>query len=330
MDVLGGAAICRGPRNLLADGCIGVPIGITVEGANILTRTLIVFGQGALRCHPRLGRLLAAAGRGRWEQARALAGFLGGMAVNGLRTGWLAATRGRLVRVPAKAPATRWWRRLARASARFAWTADLALAALGPAIKRREQVSGRLADALTWLIASAAVLRRFEAEAGEDSKRREEDRPLLDWCAAHALSRVQQALEGVCRNLGGRGAGRAIGLWLRGPGLWGLRLDPIAAPPSDRLGAEAAAAITRPGARRDRLIAGLPAGAGRGEALARLEEAFLLAARAEAAEAGTVEAAAALAAAEAARAAVIAADAFDPEDYFPAVAVAPAPATVEV
>lgn len=284
MDVLGGAGISLGPRNLMARGWIGAPIGITVEGANILTRTLIVFGQGALRSHPHARDLLRAAEAGETGRflrvlARQALSLLGQL----VRVPWLSLTRARFVRSPVPGEAARWWRRLAWASASFALLADLALLGLGGDLKRRGKLSGRFADALSWIYFTFAVLRRFEAEG-----RRPEDRPLLDWAAGECLHRADRALHAILESFepSVRGLGW-IGRITRGPAALWSRLAPIARAPSDRLGGRVAAVLMEPGARRDRLTAGifLPSheddADGRVEPLALLEKAFELAVEAE-------------------------------------------------
>ena len=282
MDVLGGAALCRGPRNLLAAGHLGAPIGITVEGANILTRTLIIFGQGALRGHPyALGEVHAledgdapALRRALWKHARF---FLG----NVVRAGVLGATRGRLVRAQVPGPAGRAWQKIAWASARFAVLTDLALLALGSRLKRRQKLAGRFADVLSWLYLALCALRRFEAEG-----RREEDLPLLRWSVEYALSRIQTAFEGIFRNFEGPAAPL-----LRHFGAWWCRTNPVGHPPSDALGAQAAATLRRPGAQRDRLTADVYLPTDPAQALGRLERAFLLNTAEGAPEDGEAEAA---------------------------------------
>ncbi len=267
MDVLGGAALCLGPRNLLARAHIGAPIGITVEGANILTRTLILFGQGAIRCHPWVHREMEALeaddGKG---LRRALLGHAWFFLRNVARSFSLGLTRGRLVRSPVGGPTARYYRKLAWASARFAVLTDLALLTLGSRLKLREKLSGRFADALSWMYLGFCALRRFEAEG-----RRAEDLPLVKWAAEHALTRIQTAFEGIYANFGG-----PLGGLLRLCGPW-CRLNPVGTPPSDRLGAEAADVLRRPGQQRDRLTAGLFLPEKPDEPLARLERAFLLA-----------------------------------------------------
>jgi acyl-CoA dehydrogenase len=266
MDVLGGAALCRGPRNLMAQAHVGAPIGITVEGANILTRTLILFGQGAIRCHPWVHREMEAleANDGK-ALRRALLGHAAFFVRNVARSFLLGLTRGRLARSPAAGPTAGYYRRLAWASARFAVLTDLALLTLGSRLKLREKLSGRFADVLSWMYLGFCALRRFEAEG-----RRAEDLPLVRWAAEHALSRIQTAFEGIYANFGGPLA------WLLRLRVPSIRLNPVGAPPSDRLGAEAADVLRRPGPQRDRLTAGIFVPVDQDEPLARLERAFLL------------------------------------------------------
>ena len=288
MDVTAGAGLCLGPRNLLARGWTGAPIGITVEGANILTRTLIVFGQGILRSHPRMLGLLRAAESGTVRSfRRALLGFAGSVVAGVVRAKWRSLTRGAFVRVPPRERAdasvrprllAAEWRRLARASSTFAALTDLALLSYGGALKLKGKQSGRFADALSWMLFATCALRRFEAE-GE----RDEDLPLARWAAAEGLSRADRALHEILTQLEG-----PFGWILRGPvALWS-RMNPISRPPGDRLSAAVAEAIRRPGSLRDRLTAGLylppftaaePAD-GR-EPAALLEEAFRRATEAE-------------------------------------------------
>jgi len=269
MDVLGGAAISKGPHNLLADAHIASPIGITVEGANILTRTLITFGQGVMRCHPYARRELEAVAAGdRSSLLKALAGH-GGFLLRGcLRTLGLSVTRGRLKRAPVSGATAGYHRKLAWASSRFALLTDLALVTYGAQLKRKGQITGRYADALSWMYLGFAALRRFEAEG-----RRKEDLPLVQWAAETSLQRIQEAFEGIYRNLEAPFAG----LWLRSLPLLALRLNPLSRGPSDRLIRRAARRLTLPGEARDRLTPGLCL---EGPGIERLERAFETAQRA--------------------------------------------------
>ena len=252
MDVMGGAAICLGPRNLMARGHMGAPIGITVEGANILTRTLILFGQGAIRCHPYVqNEMRALEAEDAKELRKALLGHAGFFLKN--------LVRARLPgRSPVAGPTAVYYRKLARASARFALLTDLALLSLGSRLKKREKLSGRFADVLSWMYLGFCALRRFEAEG-----RRPEDLPLVRWSVEHALSRIQTAFEGIRQNF-------------EGPLRILIPRGRIGAPPGDRLGGEVADVLRKPGEQRDRLTAGSFLPADPEEALARLERAFVL------------------------------------------------------
>jgi acyl-CoA dehydrogenase len=273
MDVLGGAGIMLGPRNLMARAWIGAPIGITVEGANVLTRTLIAFGQGALRCHPWTQRELAAVERG---STRALLRALLGHAVHLVRNlagaTLLGLTRGRLARSPVDGPEARHWRRLAWAAARFGLWADLALVALGPKLKREGRIAGRLADMLGWMLVATATLRRFATDG-----RPAADRPLVDWAVAESFHRYQRAFEGLLINLAIPG----LGWLLRGPVSWWARLSPLGKPPADRLGSAVATLLQTPGEARDRLVAGTYVPADEQAPLRRLEIALVAAHRAQ-------------------------------------------------
>jgi acyl-CoA dehydrogenase len=272
MDIMGGAGLCLGPRNLIAKGHLGAPIGITVEGANILTRTLIIYGQGAIRCHPYTQReIQALAGGDASALAKALLGHLGFFLRNLVREAVLSLTHGALAAAPVADPTARYYRRLAWASARFAVLSDLALVSFGPRLKIRGKLTGRFADALSWMYLGLATLRRFEAEG-----RRGEDRPLVQWALGHSLDRIQAAYDGILRNF----EGRTLGALLRGPAALWSRLNPIGAPPSDGLGSRLARILMTPGSQRDRLTEGIFLPTDPTEALGRIERAMSLGAEA--------------------------------------------------
>ena len=268
MDIQGGAAISRGPRNTLAHGYTGTPICITVEGANILTRTLVIFGQGAIRCHPyALHEIEALAQDDLKRFDKNLWGHIGHVAKNGVRAVLLGLSRGRLASAPVTGPAARYWRRLAWGSARFAFWADVAMGTLGGNLKRKEKITGRFADAFSWLYLGAAVLRRFEAEG-----RKQEDLPLLQWSMEHAFMRMQTAFEGLFQNLEVPGLTWA----LRGPLTWLTRLFPLGLGPSDRTGGKIARMLLSPSAQRDRLTPAMHVPTDPQSALGRLERALQL------------------------------------------------------
>ncbi len=269
MDVLGGNAISRGPRNLLAHAYAATPIAITVEGANILTRTLMIFGQGAIRCHPyALEEILAAESGDVARFDRALWGHIGHVVRNGARALVLSVTRGALAASPTGGPAARYYRKLAWCSASFAFLADLAMGALGGDLKRKEKITGRFADVFSWMFLASSVLQRFEAEG-----RREGDLPFLRWSMAYALDQCQEAFDGLFENL------RLPGLtWLvRGPVAAWSRFNRLSPPPPDDLGSQVALALQEPGELRDRLTSSVFRPTDVDTALGRLEHAFRLA-----------------------------------------------------
>jgi acyl-CoA dehydrogenase len=247
MDIRAGAAICRGPRNVLARAYTSAPIAITVEGANILTRSMIIYGQGAIRCHPFVREEMAAAAAGdavRFE--RAFLGHLGFVFKNMLRTLGRGLLGGRLLGPRSlRRPVRRLAGQLSRFSAAFALTSDVAMATVGGKLKRREKLSGRLADALAWMYLGTAALKKFA-----DDGQRDEDLPLVRWALEQALYNVQEALRGLLDNLPLRPAA-----WALRPLVfpWGARLRP----PSDVRGAEVAHAILDDDSLRGRLTEGI-------------------------------------------------------------------------
>ncbi len=225
MDIRAGAAICRGPRNIIAHMYQAVPIGITVEGANILTRSMIIYGQGAIRSHPHVQEEMRAVTD--HDVARfdpAFFGHVGFVITNVVRAVLLGLTNGRLMRPPVGGKVKRFFGQFTRMSAAFAVISDAAMATLGGELKRREKISGRLADALAWMYLGSAALKRYIDEETPDC-----DLPFVEWSCVFALHQIQTALVGVLDNLPNR------------PAAWVLRplVFPLGArlrPPSDRLG----------------------------------------------------------------------------------------------
>ena len=266
MDVHGGRAICMGPRNYLARGYQGIPIAITVEGANILTRSLIIFGQGAIRCHPYVLREMNAAlcedpHRGLAEFDRALFAHVGFTVSNAVRALVLGLTFGRLTPAPVPGVVGHYYRQLSRMSAALAVVADACMLAFGGRLKRLERLSARLGDVLSHLYLASAALKRFE-----DDGRPEVDRPLLHWACRDALHRIQTALDELFRNMPYRSLGAAL-RWLVFP----LGLPYV--PPNDANDRRVARALLRPGPARDRLTRGIFVGSA-DEPLGRVEHAL--------------------------------------------------------
>jgi acyl-CoA dehydrogenase len=264
MDVCGGAGISRGPRNVLCAAYQAVPVGITVEGANILTRTMIVFGQGAIRCHPfALKEIESANARDIKAFDDAFFGHVNFVATNVARSLVLGATGGAFASVPVGGRAGRVLKKLTRASASFALLADAAMGTLGGNLKRKEMITGRLADALAWMYICAATVNRYVAEG------QKRDHALFEWATDEALYQVQQALRGVLDNL----PSQAVATLLR-PFVFpfGARLRP----PSDRITAACARALLDGGETRVRLTADMFVPGPSDPALGRLERALHL------------------------------------------------------
>ncbi|MDQ2070848.1 acyl-CoA dehydrogenase [Natronospira bacteriovora] len=199
MDVQAGKAICMGPRNNTARGYQSIPIAITVEGANILTRNMIIFGQGAIRCHPWVLKQLHAALETDQKKAvreydAALFGHLGFTMSNAVRAFWLGLTRGRGTSAPG-GDTRRYYQHISRFSAAFALMADVSMLTLGGALKKRERISARLGDMLSYMYLASMVLKRYE-----DLGRPGDDLPFVEWACRDLIYKLQEQLHGLLRN----------------------------------------------------------------------------------------------------------------------------------
>jgi acyl-CoA dehydrogenase len=271
MDIAGGKGICLGPNNWIGRGYQIAPIAITVEGANILTRTLIIFGQGAIRCHPYVLREMRAAKEMQGAEAsrefdRAFTSHIGHVLRNGIRSIVYGLTRAVFAPVPRNAsPETKhYYRHVSRLSAAFAFLADVSMLAMGGALKRKEKISGRLGDVLSMMYLVSATLKRYE-----DQGRLKDDLPLVRWSVRDALYQAQRAIDGILSNF----QIKALATLLR----WTIfPLGMPFRPPLDSRNRECAQIALEPGAARDRLTAGmyLPKGE---DATGILEAAFLAA-----------------------------------------------------
>lgn len=250
MDIIGGKGICMGPGNFLGRPYQAVPVGITVEGANILTRSLIIFGQGAIRCHPWLMDEIAAASLPNQQEAlesfdEALTGHVGYAIQNGSRSLFHGLSKGVFASAPNAGANTKYYRRLSRMSAAYSFLADFAMLFLGGGLKRKEMLSGRFADGLMHMYMASAVLKRFE-----DTGRPPEDQPLLEWSVRHALFETQVALDQILRNF----PNTAVGLILRGIV---FPLGRRYRTPNDRLTQACARLLLTESEARDRLTQGV-------------------------------------------------------------------------
>ncbi|MCD6040618.1 MAG: hypothetical protein K0R40_221 [Burkholderiales bacterium] len=270
MDILGGKGICLGPNNWIGRGYQIAPVAITVEGANILTRTLIIFGQGAIRCHPYVLREMRAAKELRGAEASrefddAFTSHIGHVLRNGVRTLIYGLTNSAFAPVPsASASETRhYYRHLSRLSAAFAFLADVSMLAMGGALKRKEKISGRLGDVLSMLYLVSATLKRYE-----DQGRIRADLPLVRWAVRDALYRAQQAIDGILSNFPVKALATLL-RWTIFPRGMTFR------PPLDSRNHECARIALEPGEARDRLTAGMYVPKGEADITGVLEAALL-------------------------------------------------------
>jgi acyl-CoA dehydrogenase len=269
MDIHGGKAICMGPGNYLGTGYNSIPVMITVEGANILTRSLMIFGQGAIRCHPFVLKELHAAQDPDHEAGleafdRALFGHIGYAFSNAARALVLGLTAAKWADTPTRGPTRRYYQHIGRFSAAFALVSDTAMLTLGGALKKKEMLSARLGDMLSNLYLASMVLKHFENQG-----RREADLPLVEWSCRFLLYRTQEQLHGFLRNFPVR------------PVSWLLRLVVFPrgrgfSSPRDSLSRRIVEGVINPGEMRDRLCDGVYRTVEPGNPLGLLQEAMEL------------------------------------------------------
>ncbi|KFC83610.1 acyl-CoA dehydrogenase FadE [Buttiauxella agrestis] len=196
MDIVGGKGIMLGNSNFVARAYQGAPIAITVEGANILTRSMIIFGQGAIRCHPYvLDEMNAAQNNDVNAFDKLLFKHIGHVGSNKMRSLWLGLTNGLTSATPTKDSTKRYYQYMNRLSANLALLSDVSMAVLGGSLKRRERISARLGDILSQLYLASSVLKRYD-----DEGRNEADLPLVHWGVQDALYQAEQAIDDLLRN----------------------------------------------------------------------------------------------------------------------------------
>jgi acyl-CoA dehydrogenase len=270
MDVMAGAGVMQGPSNILGRLYTSLPVGKTVEGASIMTRTMLTYGQGAVRCHPYALRIVKALEADESAAFRnSLLGWVSHIVMGVGRTFRLDVLRGYTGGVPAGvAPETKtYYRRLAWAAARFGKLTDLALLTMGAKLKVLGMLSGRFTDAFTWMLLSEMTLLRFEQEG-----RRAEDLPLVAYAVEYALARVQEAFEGIYSNFDAP----VVGFFMRHVGKPLLRLNSLSHGPSDKLTKRAAATTQSYNEQYLRLIEGVYQPSEETLGLGRLLKAFRL------------------------------------------------------
>lgn len=196
MDIVGGKGIMLGNSNFVARAYQGAPIAITVEGANILTRSMIIFGQGAIRCHPYvLDEMTAAQNNDVNAFDKLLFKHIGHVGSNKMRSLWLGLTNGLTSATPTNDSTKRYYQYMNRLSANLALLSDVSMAVLGGSLKRRERISARLGDILSQLYLASSVLKRYD-----DEGRNEADLPLVHWGVQDALYQAEQAIDDLLRN----------------------------------------------------------------------------------------------------------------------------------
>ncbi|PKF50611.1 acyl-CoA dehydrogenase FadE [Enterovibrio nigricans] len=268
MDITGGKGICLGPKNFLARGYQSAPIAITVEGANILTRSMIIFGQGAIRCHPFVLAEMEAAYLENEKEAiagfdQALFGHIGFVISNLVRSFWLGLTDGRTSKVPNKDITARYYQQMNRYSANLALIADVSMAVLGGDLKRKERLSARLGDVLSQLYLASATLKRY---ADEGFKK--DDLPLVHWGVQDALYQAEQAMIDFLANFPNRWVAVPLRMLLLP---FGSRRNK----PSDKLDGKVARILQTPGETRSRIGRGQFFEASEHNTVGKIEKALL-------------------------------------------------------
>ncbi|MFN1582959.1 acyl-CoA dehydrogenase FadE [Vibrio rotiferianus] len=245
MDIVGGKGICMGPSNFLARGYQGAPIAVTVEGANILTRSMIIFGQGAIRCHPyvleEMNAAYSDAGDAVEKFDKALAGHVSFTMSNLVRSIWFGLSDGLGSTSPTKDSTKRYYQQLNRYSANLALLSDISMAVLGGSLKRKERLSARLGDILSQLYLSSATLKRFEQDG-----RPVEDLPLVHWGLQDSLKQTEAAIDEFLANFPNKVIGRALRVLI-------MPFGRVRKAPSDKLDSKVARILQTPSATRSRI-----------------------------------------------------------------------------
>ncbi len=274
MDVQGGKGICLGPKNYLGRGYQAVPIAITVEGANILTRSLMILGQGAIRCHPYVLKEMSAAklkdkAQSLREFDSALMGHIGYTISNAARSFVMSATIARFSDAPGEGPTRRYYQHINKFSAQFAFATDMAMLTLGGYLKKKEHLSARLGDVLSALYMASMVLKHWENQG-----RMKDDLPLVEWSCRTLMYEAQEQLHGFLRNFPNR--------WVAG--LMRIVIFPRGRTyfaPSDRLGHAIVQPLMMPTETRERLGHGIYKTVEPGNPIGLLQEALTLSVAAE-------------------------------------------------
>ncbi|OEE71871.1 acyl-CoA dehydrogenase FadE [Vibrio ordalii] len=245
MDIVGGKGICIGPANFLARSYQGAPIAVTVEGANILTRSMIIFGQGAIRCHPYVLEEMNAAYSQDSDAVEkfdaALVGHVSFTMSNLVRSIWFGVTDGFGSSAPTNDATKRYYQQLNRYSANLALLSDISMAVLGGSLKRKERLSARLGDILSQLYLSSATLKRFENDG-----RPVEDLPLVHWGLQDSLKQTEVAIDEFLANFPNKAIGKVLRILL-------MPIGRVRKAPSDKLDSQVAQILQTPSETRSRI-----------------------------------------------------------------------------
>jgi acyl-CoA dehydrogenase len=268
MDIHGGRGVIMGERNYLSSGYMSMPIGITVEGANILTRNLMIFGQGAVRCHPFVFREMQAANNDNEQQGieefdSLFFRHIGYGLSNFIRSITLGITAGYIVKRPVTGPTGRFYQQLTRMSSALALVSDMSMAVLGGDLKRKERLSARLGDVLSYLYLSSTVLKYYE-----DNGRKESDLAYVEWNIKNNLHQMEIAFNEFFDNFKPSGLSLIL-RWAVFP--YGLKHKKA----SDRLDHQIVQAMFNQNELRDRLTSGIYIGS-ETDPVGRIENAFNL------------------------------------------------------
>lgn len=267
MDVIGGRGIIRGPRNVLANAYFSTPISITVEGANIMTRSLIHFGQGAIMCHPYAYREIESLEQGNLKNFdQAFFSHVSHLVSNLSRSILLSLSRGYISKPFGKSISDRYQRKIIWCSATFALLADIALAKFGGNLKRKEKINGRFGDVLSAMYIATSILRKYQHDG-----KKSEDEPMVEYALREQLNKAQNAINGLYQNLFG-----CFGKILLFPFSNFARLNAFSCPADDNLGSAVVRSVTENEAVRNSLTSGIFVSFDPEDNVGRLENALVL------------------------------------------------------
>jgi len=267
MDLMGGRAIIRGPRNVLANAYFSSPISITVEGANIMTRSLIHFGQGAIMCHPYAYKEIEALEKGDIKYFdKIFFAHVAHLFTNLARSVILSLTRGYIIKPLKRDLITKYERKISWCSATFALLADIAMARFGGNLKRKEKINGRFGDALSAMYISTCILKKFD-----ENGRKKSDEILVEHAIKEQLGKAQNAIDGIYQNIFG-----CCGKWILFPFAMWSRFNSFSCPANDNLSHKISKNLIETGEFRNSLTEGIYVSEDSTDNLGRIENALVL------------------------------------------------------